>query len=299
MFPFNDTFRADIHARDKECGYTEWVNKYLVYPPQGHIPSSLPGTDANGQDLDKCYNIWNDVVDAMSAINPCFDIYQVATTCPLLWDVLGFPGLFNYMPEGASVYFDRQDVKDAIHAPDIPWAECSGNPVFVGGVDKSPPSSIEVLPSVIDRTRNVIIGQGALDMEVVANGTLLAIQNMSWGGNIGFQNRPVEPFYVPYHVDDPSLATLAGAGVLGTVHSERGLTYVNIALSGHMVPQYTPSAALRHLEFLLGRVNCMNCTVPFTVQPGVPQSTQPLGQGTAPQGWSVDGPAKRAPRGRR
>lgn len=142
-----------------------------------------------------------------------------------------------------------------------------------------------MLPSVIERTNNVIIGHGALDMILIANGTLLGIQNMTWGGQMGFQSAPTEPFFVPYH-DEPQLETLAGSGVFGTVHTERGLTYVAVDLSGHMVPQYAPTAAYRHLEFLLGRVSSMSGTDAFTTNTNVTQPTGDLGNGTAPQGWA-------------
>ena len=69
-------------------------------------------------------------------------------------------------------------------------------------------------------------------MILISNGTLMMIQNMTWNGAQGFQSKPTEPFYVPYH-DDPSQSTLAGAGVFGTTHTERGLTWVSIDLSGH------------------------------------------------------------------
>ncbi|KAK0635746.1 Alpha/Beta hydrolase protein [Bombardia bombarda] len=286
LFPFNDTFKADLKARDKKCGYSDFVEKYLVYPPKGNIPLPLPGTDANGTTLDECWNIYYDIFDAALLVNPCFDIYQIATTCPLLWDVLGFPGSLEYLPNGTTLYFDRPDVKAAIHAPaNVTWEECSSDDVFVGGRDGSPPSNLKVLPNVIDKTQNVIIGHGALDMILLANGTLLGIQNMTFGGKLGFQERPDEPFYVPYN-DITTLESLAAGGVFGTTHTERGLTYVGIDLSGHMIPQYAPSAAFRHLEFLLGRVDCMNCTTPFTIDTGAPQSAQSLGLGTAPQGWS-------------
>ncbi|KAH8911794.1 alpha/beta-hydrolase [Coniochaeta sp. PMI_546] len=289
LFPFNDTFRANIHARDKACGYSAWVDKYLAYPPKGHIPMPLPGTNATtGRTLRECSSIYDDIFDAILLINPCFDIYQVATTCPILWDVLGFPGSLPYLPDGAQIYFDRPDVKAAIHAPNVTWEECSSDDVFVGG-DSSLPSSITVLPGVIERTNNVIIGHGALDMILLANGTLLGIQNMTWHNKTGFQTRPDEPFYVPYH-NDTSLSTVAAAGVFGTAHTERGLTYVGVDLSGHMVPQYAPSAAYRHLEFLLGRVSSLSSTEPFTTDKTYPQSTQPLGMGTAPQGWSNAAP---------
>ncbi|KAJ9141753.1 Carboxypeptidase [Pleurostoma richardsiae] len=286
LFPFNDTFRADIRQRNKDCGYEDYLNQYLVYPPAGTLPSELPGTDESGEGRPECENIYWDSFYAALALNPCFDIYQIATTCPLLWDVLGFPGSMEYLPAGAEIYFDRADVKAAIHAPNITWEECSSSDVFVNGTDLSPPSSLTVLPSVIDRTQNVIIGHGALDMILIANGTLLGIQNMTWGGALGFQSRPEGPFYVPYHQDGDE-STLAGSGVMGTAHTERGLTYVAVDLSGHMVPQYAPSAAFRHLEFLLGRVTGLSSVEPFTTDKDWPQAEESvLGNGTAPQGWS-------------
>ncbi|KAJ4415284.1 hypothetical protein N0V82_007446 [Gnomoniopsis sp. IMI 355080] len=260
LFALNDTFLADIRARDASCGYADFREKYLQYPPTAFLPSyeDLPGINN-----ESCYGIYNDVFNAVSLINPCFDIYQVATTCPVLWDVLGFPGSFEYLPEGASIYFNRTDVKLAINAPLIEWTECSEINVFVNGDDTSLPSATTVLPGVIDRTQNVIIGHGALDMILIANGTLLQIQNMTWGGLQGFQSTPSDPFYVPYHTD-VSDSTLAGAGVFGTTISERGLTFVGIDLSGHMVPQYAPTAAFRHVEVLLGRVSSLSSTDPFT-----------------------------------
>ena len=72
----------------------------------------------------------------------------------------------------------------------------------------------------------------ALDMVLISNGTLLMIQNMTWNGAQGFTSKPSDPFYVPYH-DDPSESTVAASGVLGTTHTERGLTWVRVDLSGH------------------------------------------------------------------
>ncbi|EAA31664.3 hypothetical protein GE21DRAFT_7965 [Neurospora crassa] len=286
LFPFNDTFREHIKSVDAKCGYSDFVSQYLVYPPKGLQPSKLPGTDKTGTTRDECWGLFYEIFDAILLLNPCFNIYQVATTCPLLWDVLGFPGSMGYLPEGAKVYFDRDDVKKAVHAPEnVKWSSCSEQNVFVGGRDRSEPSSFHALPHVIDATKNVIIGHGALDMVLIANGTLLGIQNMTWGGKLGFQNKPDQPFYVPYNTMS-DLSTLAAGGVFGSMGSERGLTWVQIDMSGHMVPQYAPSAAYRQLEFLLGRVNCLNCTVPFTTDPDAPQSQQPLGEGTAPQSWS-------------
>jgi carboxypeptidase D len=292
LFPFNDTFRADIKRREQACGYADFLAEYLVYPPKGPMPSRLPGTHDNGTTRAECWNIYWDIFDAILLLNPCFDIYQVATTCPLLWDVLGFPGSMPYLPEGAEIYFDRADVKRAIHAPlNTTWEECSSDDVFLNGTDTSPPSTVSALPRVIDATKNVIVGHSALDMILLANGTLLALQNMTWGGQRGFSRRPDQPFYVP-HNNMTTASTLAAGGVFGSLVSERGLTFVGVDLAGHMVPQYAPSAAYRHVEYMLGRVGCMNGAVPFTTDPGTPQSQGKLGKGTAPQGWSTGGKGK-------
>jgi carboxypeptidase D len=285
LLPFNDTFMAYIHNKSDACGYTKYMQDYLVFPPPRPFPPQLPGADTSGNLLPEC-DVFTDIFNAALVINPCFDIYQIATTCPLLWDVLGFPGSFNYLPEGAKVYFNRTDVKRAIHAPNINWMVCTNTNVFVNGIDNSPPSGSPggPLPGVIERSKRTIIAHGALDMVLIMDGTLLMIQNMTWGGAQGFQKKPEDPFYVPYHAPldpstDPHPSTIAASGVMGTTHTERKLTWVSIELSGHMVPQYAPSAAYRHVEFLLGRIDSLSSTKPFTTLPW-PQSTQPLGDGT-------------------
>lgn len=282
LFPFNDTFKETIHSMADSCGYTDFNEKYLSFPPPGPMPAKkdLPGMDRLGLAVTADCDVFDLIYNEIFNLNPCWDIYQVATTCPVLWDVLGFPGSFDYLPAGASIYFNRTDVQKAINAPIMEWSECSNENVFVNGIDKSPPSGLTVLPGVIERSNRTIIGHGALDMVLIANGTLLGIQNMTWNGLQGFQTRPTEPFYVPYH-NDPSESTLAGAGVMGTAHTERGLTFVGVDLSGHMIPQYAPTAAYRTVEFLLGRIESLQEVSSFTTE-SWGQSTGELGNGTAP-----------------
>lgn len=172
LLNLNATFRANIAKRAAQCNYTSYLDKYLVFPPKGPLPTP-PDSSVDGCD------IWDDILTAATWANPCFDIYQVATTCPLLYDVLGFPGDFDYTPVGGSVYFNRSDVQKVIHAPPTNWAECTPNNVFVNGTDTSPPSGLSVLPGVIERTERTIIGHGLLDFILIYNGTLLVIQNVS------------------------------------------------------------------------------------------------------------------------
>lgn len=77
-------------------------------------------------------------------------------------------------------------MQKAINAPPTNYAICSGNGIFPHG-DKSAPSALGPLPNVIERTNNVIIGHGLLDFLLIANGSLVTINNMTWNGAQGFQ----------------------------------------------------------------------------------------------------------------
>lgn len=77
---------SQIRTLDEECGYAAFREEYLTFPPTASLPApkDLPSIDNS-----TCVGIYYDVFNAASLVNPCFDIYQVATTCPVLWDVLG------------------------------------------------------------------------------------------------------------------------------------------------------------------------------------------------------------------
>lgn len=160
-----------------------------------------------------------------------------------------------------------------MHAPmEIDWSECSG-PVFIGGDDgKGGPEQEgdlsadpiqSVLPRVIEATNRVLIANGNLDYEILTNGTLLAIQNMTWGGKLGFQEKPEKPIVITLPdlqygslfieegfgpVDEPQ-------GTMGVQHFERGLMWAETFLSGHMQPQFQPRSSYRHLQWVLGRID--------------------------------------------
>ena len=187
IFRFNETFMASIQETADLCGYTNYFQKYMTYPPQGKLPQLRPPN--NPFEELRCRQLWSTIKRAASVQNPCFNQYHIITTCPLLWDVLGFPGSFEYLPEGAQVYFDRPDVKWALNAPiERKWKECNDVPLYYS--DRSTATSWSILPRVIERSERTVLAHGSLDFILLANGTLLSIQNMTWHGQQGFQRPP-------------------------------------------------------------------------------------------------------------
>jgi carboxypeptidase D len=235
VFSFNQSFMAELDAQAVKCNYTGYMDKFVTYPPKGLLP--LPGKSTFA---DKGCDLWDTIFNAALIINPAFNIYRIFDTYPILWDVLGFPGSFPQ--EQTPLYFNRTDVKKAIHAPlDVNWEECSEIDVFLHGNDESLPPAFTVLPSVIEKNNRTVIVHGLADFILIASGTRIVIQNMTWNGLQGFQT-PI--------ANDSFLVDNVGA--LGTTHTERGLTYYEVELSGHMIPQFSPVAAFQIMQYLMG-----------------------------------------------
>lgn len=275
LLQFNASFLAQLESLDQSCGYADLRSKYLTFPPPGNQPAVFFNYTSEAN----C-DVFDQIDDAALTNNPCFDIYEVNQQCPLLWDVLSFPTQLVYTPEGATTYFNRSDVKAAIHAPQtVSWATCAVNPVFIGGTevdgyynggpegegDLSADPIQHVLPQVIEATNRVLVSNGDFDMIIITNGTLLSIQNMTWNGKLGFQEAPATPIVIA----EPDLqyegvfaangaAGLDGPqGTMGVQHFERGLMWAETYLSGHMQPEFQPRVTYRHLEWVLGRVDAL------------------------------------------
>ncbi|KAI0251528.1 Alpha/Beta hydrolase protein [Lactifluus subvellereus] len=237
VFAFNQSFLAHIDQVADACNYTSYLSKFLTYPPPP-APFPLPGTSI---EADPGCEVYTQIIEAALLLNPAFDIYRIFDMRPVLWDVLGFPGTFSQIQVNP-VYFNRPDVKAAIHAPeDVQWTECGAVPsVFVPPGDTSPPAADQVLPRVIARSARTVITTGLADFVILSEGTRIVIQNMTWGNQQGFQNAPVPDSFV---VD--------GIGAFGTVQSERGLTLYELPITGHMIPQFNPPAAFQSMQYLL------------------------------------------------
>ncbi|KAI3616877.1 carboxypeptidase cpds [Moniliophthora roreri] len=238
VFSLNQSYMNTIRQIDQDCGLTEYLNKYLAAPPAGPIPLHPRVRD------DICGNIWNNITEAVLLVNPAFNLYRANKNRTR-------SGSFDNI-QTSPLYFDRKDVKRAIHAPlNVTWKECAGHEhVFPHG-DASETVAWRVLPNVIEKSKRTVIAHGLADFFYMAEGTRLVIQNLreqmnsrcSYPGNgkQGFQtNIKTDSFIVE------------GMGALGRTITERGLTYVEIALSGHEIPQFSPKAAFQTMQYLMG-----------------------------------------------
>jgi len=222
---------SQIESTHESCGYADFISEFLTFPASGLQPPVSTSSQCD---------VFNTVANQAQAVNSCFNIYEVNQTCPTPVDPMA----------GNSPYFNRKDVKTALHAPaNVQWTECSNSAVFKGPSNSGPeregdlsPDPIQhVLPQVIEATNRVLVANGDYDMIIITNGTLLSIQNTTFNGALGFQTKPTEPINIP------------SQGQMGIQHYERGLMWAETYKSGHMGPEYQPLVAYRHLEWLLGK----------------------------------------------
>jgi carboxypeptidase D len=270
LFNFNQSFMNELENLHKECGYANYLEEYMVFPAKKQQPAIGPTVPVLGG---KC-DIFDLVINTALDPNPCFNPYEIPAMCPIPFDPLGFPTIIELEPAGFEPYFNRTDVKKALHAPlNVQWSECSANPFVAdngqGGPEAEGDLSADpiqkVLPQVIEATNRVLVANGDYDMIVLTDGTLLSVQNMTWNGKLGFQTQPSTPINI--HMPD-LLYTAAfdsnddqgldgPQGIMGIQHYERGLLWAETYQSGHMEPQYQPRVSYRHLQWLLGHVETL------------------------------------------
>lgn len=244
VFALNSTFKAELKNLHHRCGYADYIEKYDTFPPPGPFPIPSVGDYEDYDHINQTCALWEKIYNASLLVNPAFDIYHIFDTEPILWDVLSdAPGANQGWPgqTGDPKYFNRPEVKALLHVPtSTNWSECSDKEVIIGR-DMSAPVSMSVLPGVIEKSKRTIIAHGMADYVLIAQGTRIAIQNMTWDGEQGFRKPITDDFLVH------------GQGTMGRWREERGLTYAEIELSGHMLPQYQPKSAYQLFEYLLGQ----------------------------------------------
>lgn len=225
-----------VRGLAKKLGVETYVRDNLHYPPKGpiHVPSSWNASES----------VWDSINSIATKTNSCFSVYDIKPNCGSKQDPLGMP-LNSQKALKRNFINDTPGLKRAIHVDESKaWTECTDDNVFQGAArhdDSSPPPDRSVLPGVIEKSRRTVIQHGTYDYVLIANGTALAIQNMTWHGQMGFQHKPD----VPFKVDGK---------VRGMMREERGLSFFLVDGSGHMVPQFKPKTAYKLQQYLLGQV---------------------------------------------
>ncbi|KAF8828754.1 hypothetical protein HHX47_DHR3000070 [Lentinula edodes] len=194
LFPFTQAQWAEFQNISDTCGYTDYLDKFVTYPPAGQLP--FPAGVVEG---------------TFGTLKPGCRLHSP-------------------IQQAVGVY-----VQDAIHAPHINWDICSEGSVYVNaagrpGNDQSVASMLSVFPNVIEKSERVVVVHGLADFILVAEGTRIAIQNMTWNGAQGFQT-PIEN----------ETFTVKNFGVFGNEHTERGLTCTFIIPFSNVMWSYDSS----------------------------------------------------------
>jgi hypothetical protein len=99
-----------------------------------------------------------------------------------------------YAEVPGKTFFDDAELQNYIHAPHQKWNECNTDKVFPGG-DQSPApdqapshSSHTLLASAIEKSpAGIMMLAGRQDAIVIAEGTSLVLQNLTWNNVQGLQ----------------------------------------------------------------------------------------------------------------
>lgn len=224
-----------IQQTADDCGFSDLLHSHIA------TSTSIDANDLSNFPIKSsgaCADIWQRLYGECRKKNPNFNIYKI-TDSSLPVDPLGFPASDPHLPPGGVLYFNRSDVQKALHAPPTNWATCSTSPVFPNG-DASPDVTETVLPHLIERLERVVIVHGLLDMVLIEEGTRLALQSMVFNNARGFTKGSMKPFRVPQK------------GQTGFYVQERGLTYVQLKLAGHQVPEDDGESSIELLRYMLG-----------------------------------------------
>lgn len=231
----NDTFLDKFYQDAKSLGLFNYMEKNLVYPARSG-GFYEPNTTQNGPSL------YESVFEEAYSSNKYFYTYNIKESVQSEDPLGGIDELSD------NILNNIPGFKQLIHAPNKNWSECIDFFSLATEVPSNAYSSanlfpdVSILPGVIEKSERTLIQHGLNDFQLLANGSALAIQNMTWGGSRGFYSRP-------------KAALRVGGEDAGTYHSERGLTFITVTDSGHMIPEDKPAVAFKNLQYLLGQIS--------------------------------------------
>jgi len=68
----SQTFLKHLDSVARACNYSDYMKKYVTYPPRGPLP--LPGKSTLA---DPGCDVWLEIGNAALRLNPAFNIYRI------------------------------------------------------------------------------------------------------------------------------------------------------------------------------------------------------------------------------
>lgn len=233
VLKLNESDIQNLEKAGKEIGIDGYVEKHLTYPPKGALP--VPSS------FNKSKSVYSTTKKLAKKANPCFSPFYIVNSAPCPLDGMGLDPVTE-VGHTNNYFNNNPKSKDIVHADNVTYVECSHkHPFKIMKKSKTEFPVDTVLPDVIAKNKRTVIQHGTYDYVMLANGSALAIQNMTWGGAQGFQHKPNKTLIV-----DGKDA--------GTYHTERKLTFVTVDKSSHMIPIYKPKAGYKLLQYMLGQI---------------------------------------------
>lgn len=75
LFNLNETFTTEINERAENCGYNDFLEEALTFPPAGKFPKPT-SYKKTGTGIFNC-DVWDDIATAALYVNPCFNFYHI------------------------------------------------------------------------------------------------------------------------------------------------------------------------------------------------------------------------------
>jgi Serine carboxypeptidase len=201
------------------------------------------------------------------------------------WDT--YPVIQGGNKTTTQLFYNDPSVQDALNAPHKFWEGCMPGegrrrmlkhfgrrrsiPPSVGQLmldHDRPLSMLGYIAELLDETdARVLIYNADLDMSVCAQGTENSLNAMKWSGADAWATRQRGLWVSPSQVDK----------VAGYAKEVKGLTFLVVRNSGHMVPYNQPENGLDLLTRFLKNESFYDEVVPFFGADLIPRSEKPAG----------------------
>jgi carboxypeptidase D len=267
-----DAFSESDHA----CGFDLILAKATVYPPKGPIhmpePPEHTGRKPKLQDTDvfedcdiqpttreevvssimrsACYGpcaSFDTAFDYLTKLsstnsNSCFSLYNIKHDCSFIEPL-----------HLLTRYFSRPDVQAALNvspeatATNTEFVPCNKTIInTLSEIAEIPiPPAYHIIPDLIaNKNVSVHIYQGEYDLLINHLGAELVIQNMTWNGMQGFQEKPHRMFGGTCNQSGRPRNCCAA----GIYAKERGLTYHLFKGAGHSVISDQPDEMFKYIR---------------------------------------------------